>query len=118
MQAEHVGYGMVLGTDGKPFKTRDGSAASLSSLLDAAEEEASPAVALAAIKYADLSNGLQKDYVFDANRMVQTTGDTGPPYLQYAHARCCQVLRNAEAIDDATWARSRCWRSRPNRPWR
>ncbi|WP_026927295.1 arginine--tRNA ligase [Granulicoccus phenolivorans] len=100
VQAEHVGYGMVLGTDGKPFKTRDGSAASLSSLLDAAEEEASPAVALAAIKYADLSNGLQKDYVFDANRMVQTTGDTGP-YLQYAHARCCQVLRNAEAIDDA-----------------
>ena len=43
-------------------------------------------VALAAIKYADLSNGLNKDYVFDVNRMVQTTGNTGP-YLQYAHAR-------------------------------
>ncbi|GAA1711326.1 arginine--tRNA ligase [Propioniferax innocua] len=95
VSAEHVGYGMVLGNDGKPFKTRDGSAATLESLLDAAEAEAPRPIALAAIKYADLSSGLQKDYVFDAERMVQTTGDTGP-YLQYAHARCCQVLRNAE----------------------
>ncbi len=94
--AEHVGYGMVLGEDGKPFKTRDGSAATLASLLDAAEEQAAPNIALAAIKYADLSNGLQKDYVFNAERMVQTTGDTGP-YLQYAHARICQILRKAEA---------------------
>ena len=94
--AQHVGYGMVLGRDGKPFKTRDGSAATLESLLDAAEEEAAPNIALAAIKYADLSTGLQKDYVFDAERMVQTTGDTGP-YLQYAHARASQILRKAEA---------------------
>lgn len=94
--AEHVGYGMVLGDDGKPFKTRDGSAATLASLLDAAEEEAAPNIALAAIKYADLSNGLQKDYVFNAERMVATTGDTGP-YLQYAHARINQILRKAEA---------------------
>ena len=94
--AQHVGYGMVLGTDGKPFKTRDGSAATLSSLLDAAEEVAAPNIALAAIKYADLSNGLQKDYTFDAERMVQTSGDTGP-YLQYAHARISQILRKAEA---------------------
>jgi arginyl-tRNA synthetase len=39
---------------------------------------------------------LQKDYVFDPVRMTKTTGDTGP-YLQYAHARCCQILRAAEA---------------------
>ena len=96
VEAQHVGYGMVLGTDGRPFKTRDGSAATLSSLLDAAEEVASPPIALAAIKYADLSSGLQKDYTFDADRMVQTTGNTGP-YLQYAHARVCQILRKAEA---------------------
>ena len=94
--AQHVGYGMVLGRDGKPFKTRDGSAATLGSLLDAAEEVAAPNIALAAIKYSDLSNGLQKDYTFDAERMVQTTGDTGP-YLQYAHARVSQILRKAEA---------------------
>ena len=93
--AQHVGYGIVLGNDGKPFKTRDGSAATLESLLDAAEEEAAPNIALAAIKYADLSSGLQKDYVFNAERMVKTTGDTGP-YLQYAHARASRILRNAE----------------------
>lgn len=97
VRAEHIGYGMVLGNDGKPFKSRDGSVATLASLLDAAEAEAPRPIALAAIKYADLSSGLQKDYVFDAERMVQTTGDTGP-YLQYAHARCCQVLRNADEL--------------------
>ena len=94
--AQHIGYGMVLGSDNRPFKTRDGSAATLSSLLDAAEENAAPEIALAAIKYADLSSGLQKDYVFDPERMTKTTGDTGP-YLQYAHARCNQILRTAEA---------------------
>ncbi len=96
VSAEHVGYGMVLGGDGRPFKTREGTAAHLDDLLDAAEERATPEVALAAIKYADLSNQLQKDYVFDPDRMVATTGDTGP-YLQYAHARTRSILRDAEA---------------------
>ena len=94
VRSEHVGYGMVLGADGRPFKTREGTAASLTSLLDAAEEIAARPIALAAIKYADMSNGLNKDYVFDLQRMVATTGNTGP-YLQYAHARVCQVLRRA-----------------------
>ncbi len=94
--AEHVGYGMVLGPDGKPFKTREGKAMFLADLLDMAEEQAAPPIALAAIKYADLSNGINKDYVFDIDRMVQTTGNTGP-YLQYAHARLTQLLRRAEA---------------------
>jgi arginyl-tRNA synthetase len=93
---EHVAFGTVLGTDGKPFKTREGTAVNLNTLLDAAEEEAAPPVALAAIKYADLSTGLNKDYVFDVRRMVQTTGNTGP-YLQYAHARVTQVLRKGAA---------------------
>lgn len=93
---EHVAFGTVLGTDGKPFRTRDGTAVTLNTLLDAAEEQAARPVALAAIKYADLSNGLNKDYVFDVGRMVQTTGNTGP-YLQYAHARVTQVLRKATA---------------------
>lgn len=94
--ASHVGFGQVLGADGKKFSTREGTAVSLNVLLDAAEAEAAPNIALAAIKYADLSSSLQKDYTFDASRMVQTTGDTGP-YLQYAHARMCQILRRAEA---------------------
>ncbi len=94
VSAEHVGYGMVLGTDGRPFATREGTAYPLEDLLDVAEQEAAPEIALAAIKYADLSNQLQKDYVFDAARMTKTTGDTGP-YLQYAHARAARILRNA-----------------------
>lgn len=96
VQVQHVGFGMVLGPGGTPIKTRDGGAVTLESLLDAAEEHASPEIALAAIKYADLSSGLQKDYTFDVERMVQTTGNTGP-YLQYAHARAGQILRKAEA---------------------
>lgn len=98
VSAEFVGFGQVLGADGKKFSTREGTAVTLNSLLDAAEEEAAPSIALAAIKYADLSSGLQKDYTFDAERMVATTGDTGP-YLQYAHARVNQILRKAEAED-------------------
>ena len=94
--AEHVGFGMVLGPGGTPIKTREGGTVTLDSLLDAAEEHAVPEIALAAIKYADLSNSLQKDYVFDAERMTQTTGDTGP-YLQYAHSRCAGILREAAA---------------------
>jgi arginyl-tRNA synthetase len=96
VQVQHIGFGMVLGRDGKPFKTREGGSVHLNDLLDTAEECASPEIALAAIKYADLSNQLQKDYVFDAERMVLTNGDTGP-YLQYAHARVSRILRNAAA---------------------
>ncbi|MFT8394615.1 arginine--tRNA ligase [Propionibacterium sp.] len=95
VRAQHVGYGMVLGADGKKFSTREGTAVLLNDLFDQAEEHAAPNIALAAIKYADLSNSLQKDYVFDPERMTQTTGDTGP-YLQYAHARVCQILRRVE----------------------
>ena len=105
VQAEHVGFGSVLGADGKMFKTRDGKAVTLDTLLDAAEEVAVPEIAMAAVKYADLSNQLHKDYVFDVKRMTATTGDTGP-YLQYAHARVCSILRMAAAqgdvIDDQT----------------
>ncbi len=96
VETTHVGFGMVLGPDGHPFKTREGTAVHLDDLLDEAEENAVPQVALAAIKYADLSSGLQKDYIFDAERMTQTTGNTGP-YLQYAHARCANILRQANS---------------------
>lgn len=94
--AEHVAFGSVLGTDGKMLRTRSGKSVTLQSLLDEAEEVAARPIAMAAVKYSDLSNQLQKDYVFDAERMTATTGDTGP-YLQYAHARANQILRRAEA---------------------
>ncbi|TFJ94930.1 Arginine--tRNA ligase [Platysternon megacephalum] len=93
---EHVGFGMVLGANGKPYKTRDGGTVGLADLLDEAEKLASPEVALGAVKYADLQNQLIKDYVFAVERMVATTGNTGP-YLQYAHARTCAIFRNPKA---------------------
>jgi arginyl-tRNA synthetase len=113
---EHVAFGTVLGTDGKPFRTRDGTAVTLNTLLDAAEEQAAPPVALAAIKYADLSTGLNKDYVFDVGRMVQTTGNTGP-YLQYAHARLTQVLRKATARGYGEQSKVLVLGNRQSKPW-
>jgi arginyl-tRNA synthetase len=94
VEAVHVGFGQVLGADGKKFSTREGTAVHLDDLLDEAETHAARPIALAALKYADLSSQLQKDYAFDAERMTATIGNTGP-YLQYAHARASRILRNA-----------------------
>ncbi len=94
-RTEHIGFGSVLGPDGKMLRTRSGESVKLDTLLDEAEENAAPAIAMAAVKYADLSSSLHKDYVFDSGRMTATTGNTGP-YLQYAHARASRVLRKAE----------------------
>ncbi|MCA9290936.1 MAG: arginine--tRNA ligase [Phycisphaerales bacterium] len=126
----HIGFGTVLGDDKRPLKTRSGRNVTLRSLLDEAIErgidavreratdERAPthglpdaeiarigrAVGIAAIKYADLSNDLVRDYVFDMDRMVAFEGNTGP-YLQYAHARTARILGDSglddDAIDDA-----------------
>ena len=53
------------------------------------------AIGIGAIKYADLSNDLSKDYVFDLDKMISFEGDTGP-YLQYAHARMSGILRKSK----------------------
>lgn len=119
VQAEHVPFGTVLGTDGRPFKTRSGKTVRLADLLDDAEAairavlEAKEhdftddelnavvhAAGIAAIKYADLSNTRTKDYVFDVDQMVATNGNTGV-YLQYAHARVRSILRKASAAAPA-----------------
>jgi arginyl-tRNA synthetase len=92
--AQHVGFGSVLGADGKMLRTREGGTVTLEYLLDEAEAVAARPIAMAAVKYADLSTSLHKDYVFDLDRMTATTGNTGP-YLQYAHARASRILRNA-----------------------
>ncbi len=127
-ELRHVGFGAVLGSDGKPLKTRSGENVTLRSLLEEAvargveqvrrraEDPASPthdlpeaeiaatgrAVGMAAVKYADLSNDLSRDYVFDMDRMVAFEGDTGP-YLQYAHARICSIFTRA-GVDEASLA--------------
>lgn len=98
VRAQHVGFGSVLGPDGTMLRTRQGDTVTLQHLLDQAEEVAARPIAMAAVKYADLSNSLHKDYMFDIERMTATTGNTGP-YLQYAHARASRILRNAEELE-------------------
>jgi arginyl-tRNA synthetase len=107
--AEHVSFGTVLGSNGKPFKTREGGTVRLTELLESAVARADAllagregvdraatarAVGIGAVKYADLSSDRGNDYVFDLDRMVAMTGNTGP-YLQYAHARLTRLLSKA-----------------------
>ncbi len=112
-QAEHISFGSVLGTDRKMLKTRAGQSVKLVHLLDEAVTRAETALAertselgdaeraavaravgIGAVKYADLSTERTRDYVFDWDRMLAFEGNTGP-YLQYAHARICSILRRA-----------------------
>jgi arginyl-tRNA synthetase len=131
-QAElvHIPFGSVLGADRKPLKTRSGENVPLSALIQEAidrgtqevrkraadpdapthgltdEELAATgrAVGVGAVKYADLSSDLVRDYVFDLDRMIVFEGNTGP-YLQYAHARVCSIFAKAGLDpDDASLA--------------
>jgi arginyl-tRNA synthetase len=110
MQLEHVGFGSILGRDGKPLKTRDGGTIKLAALLDEAEERAAalmreegietdPAlvrsVGIGAVKYADLCQNRASDYRFDWDKLISLKGNSGP-YLQYAHARTCAIFRKGE----------------------
>ncbi len=125
VRCEHVSFGNVLGPDRKMFKTRAGESVLLMELVEEAVARADGAlaargfdadelsrvalavdVALAAIKYADLSTERQRDYVFDLERMLAFEGDTGP-YLQYAHARIRSIFRRLGSPwtgDGATFA--------------
>lgn len=122
----HLGFGAVLGPDKKPLKTRSGENFTLKDLLDEACERGAAevmrratdpnapthgipehelraigaSVGIAAVKYADLSGDLAKDYVFDLDRMIAFEGDTGP-YLQYAHARIASILSKSGESADA-----------------
>ncbi|HEY3502971.1 MAG TPA: arginine--tRNA ligase [Actinocatenispora sp.] len=103
--AEHVGFGSVLGADGRMLRTRAGTSVTLASLLtesvrraaalvDADDPALARAVGIGAVKYADLSADRGKDYVFDYDRMLAFTGDTAP-YLQYARTRILSIFRRA-----------------------
>jgi arginyl-tRNA synthetase len=111
----HVGFGKILGEDGKPFKTRSGDTVKLGELLDEAEERAfkivseknaampeaqrkaiARVIGLGAVKYADLLPNRQSDYVFSWDKMLALQGNTSP-YLQYAYARIRSIFRKAEA---------------------
>ncbi|MEU6848583.1 arginine--tRNA ligase [Actinacidiphila alni] len=112
---KHIPFGTVLGKDGKPFKTRAGESVKLEDLLDEAVERATAVVrekdvkgeltdaeiaergaevGIGAVKYADLSTSLGRDYVFDLDRMVSLNGDTSV-YIQYSYARIRSIFRRA-----------------------
>ncbi len=112
--AEHVAFGLVLGTDGKKLASRSGQSEKLIDLLndgvdraraalesrpsdlsEATRVDVARALGIGAIKYADLSTERGRDYVFDWDRMLAFEGDTGP-YLQYAHARVRSIFRRSE----------------------
>ncbi|HVU07302.1 MAG TPA: arginine--tRNA ligase [Verrucomicrobiae bacterium] len=118
----HVGFGKILGEDGKPFKTRSGDTVKLGELLDEAVERAfkivseknpelpeaqrkeiARVIGLGAVKYADLLPNRQSDYVFSWDKMLALQGNTAP-YLQYAYARIKSIFRKAE-IDSSLVAR-------------
>ena len=119
LQLEHHMFGMMLGKDGKPFKTRSGDTVKLNDLLDEACERASSlirsknpdlseaelaqivdAVAIGAVKYADLSKNRTTDYVFDWDNMLSFEGNTAP-YLQYAYTRVLSVFRKSDISEDS-----------------
>jgi arginyl-tRNA synthetase len=114
---EHVGFGVMLGEDNKPFKTRSGGTVKLAELLEEAVERAfvlvseknpelteetrweiARAVGVGAVKYADLSKNRASDYVFSWAQMLAFDGNTAP-YLQYAYTRAAKVLRDAGGFD-------------------
>ncbi|MCE9992614.1 arginine--tRNA ligase [Enterobacter sp.] len=118
---EHHMFGMMLGKDGKPFKTRAGGTVKLADLLDEALERArrlvaeknpdmpadeleklANAVGIGAVKYADLSKNRTTDYVFDWDNMLAFEGNTAP-YMQYAYTRVLSVFRKAN-IDESALA--------------
>ncbi len=122
VEAVHVSFGFVLGTDGKKMASRAGESERLIDLLSEGIEraeaalkqrssdlspEAQAAVAhalgIGAVKYADLSTERMRDYVFDWDRMLAFEGDTGP-YLQYAHARIRSIFRRAGVAPPAPGA--------------
>ena len=115
-----VGFGTMNGKDGKPFKTRDGGVLRLEHLLadvtaqvsdkmadrdmdDETRADVAAKVALAAIKYGDLSNQASKDYVFDLDRFTSFEGNTGP-YIMYTIVRTksllAKVAQNAIEVDE------------------
>jgi arginyl-tRNA synthetase len=117
VEAVHVQIGNVLGEDGKILKSRSGAPVKLMALLDEAvdraravidasrpelteEERAVTArqVGIGAVKYADLSVGHDTEYVFDFDRMLALSGNTGP-YVQYAAARIRSILRKAGVLE-------------------
>ncbi|MBA0647225.1 hypothetical protein Goklo_015130, partial [Gossypium klotzschianum] len=114
-KASHVGFGLVLGEDGKRFRTRNTEVVRLVDLLDEAKvrskaaliergkgeewteeeiESTAEAVGYGAVKYADLKNNRLTNYTFNFDQMLNDKGNTAV-YLLYAHARICSIIRRS-----------------------
>ena len=119
VNAIHVPFGLVLGTDGKKLASRTGGAVQLKDLLVEAVERADSLIAeknpelpaderaevahmlgIGSVKYADLSTDRTNNYTFDWEKMLSFEGNTAP-YLQYAHARICSIFSKAEIERDS-----------------
>jgi len=111
---EHVAFGMMLDKNRTPFKTREGGTVKLMDLLDEAERRAlelvseknpdlpdrdkrqvASVVGIGAVKYADLSQNRNSDYIFSWDKMLSLDGNTAP-YMQYAYARIRSIFRKGE----------------------
>ena len=106
---EYYGFGTMNGTDGKPFKTRDGNAATLKSLIQSVKEEIlthmnkdmdnkeeiAEKITIAAIKYADFLPNRTTDYIFEPSKFIDVEGKTGP-YILYNTIRMKSILKKAE----------------------
>lgn len=109
VELQHIGFGTMNGKDGKPFKTREGGVMRLETLIgdvtgyvaekiragslveEAEMQETAKRIAIAALKYGDLSNLATKDYIFDLERFAAFEGNTGP-YLLYTIVRIKSIL--------------------------
>ena len=119
-QYQHCPFGMMLGKDGKPFKTRSGGTVKLVDLLDEAVQRAhtllnqrdndfsadelatmAQKIGIGAVKYADLSKARTTDYIFDWDSMLSFEGNTAP-YLQYAYTRIQSIFVKAGATVDTS----------------
>jgi len=124
VQLEHVSFGTVLGEDGRPYKTRSGTAVGLTGLLDEAVERAlkivcdnddardtpllseeqrqlnAERIGIGAIKYADLSHNRTSDYVFSYDKMLAMNGNTAS-YMQYSYARVRSIFEKGDVDVDS-----------------
>lgn len=115
VKLDFIGFGTMNGTDGKPFKTRDGGVMSLKNLISLVEEETrkrinpdtveegkresvAKSVAIAALKYADLLPFRGTDYIFDPEKFSDLDGKTGP-YLLYSTIRMKSLLEKGKNIE-------------------
>jgi arginyl-tRNA synthetase len=121
----HLGFGTMNSPDGSPFKTREGGLLPLHEFLDMARQKAcdrmaennmmgelgdtaenvAEMVGMAAIKFADLSNPIQSNYIFDPDKFIRFEGATGP-YLQYTSVRLNALLNNVLVEDQSAIAHS------------